>query len=65
MPTTGTNKIVKRTLAHQKFRRDLIGDDALFVRERGADAYRPFTADDEAALHMAMAATGRERFWDL
>ncbi|MEY2477292.1 MAG: steroid-22-oyl-CoA synthetase, partial [Actinomycetota bacterium] len=65
MPTTGTNKIVKRTLAQQKFRRDLIGDDAVYVRERGDTAYRPFTADDEAGVRDGMAVTGRERFWDL
>ena len=65
MPTTGTNKIVKRTLAQQKFRRDLIGDDAVYVRERGDAAYRPFTDEDEAGGRDALAATGRERFWDL
>jgi fatty-acyl-CoA synthase len=65
MPTTGTNKIVKRTLVLQKFRRDLIGGDALFVRERGDAAFRPFTAADEAAIRDGLAANGRERFWDL
>lgn len=65
MPTTGTNKVVKRQLAHEKFRSDRIRGDALFVRDRGADSYRPFTADDERALHEAFAGAGRERFWDL
>jgi fatty-acyl-CoA synthase len=64
-PTTGTNKIVKRTLVRQKYRHDLCGDDELFVRDRGADGYRPFTPDDEAALRGALAKAGRERFWDL
>ena len=64
-PTTGTNKIVKRTLVRQKYRRDLCGDDDLWVRERGADAYRQFTADDEAALHAALERAGRGRFWEL
>jgi fatty-acyl-CoA synthase len=64
-PTTGTNKIVKRTLVHQKFRLALVGDDEVFVRERGAPEYRPFTADDERALHESFVAYGRERFWDL
>ena len=63
-PTTGTNKIVKRTLAQQKFRHDLVAGDALFVRLRGEDSYRPFTADDEAALRASFVALGRERFWD-
>ncbi len=65
MPTTGTNKVVKRTLVGQKFRRDRIGSDLLFVRERGDDEYRPFGPDDESALHAAFVAAGRERFWDL
>jgi len=64
-PTTGTNKIVKRTLAHQKFRHDLVEGDALYVRLRGEPAYRPFTADDEAALKKSFHEYGRERFWDL
>jgi fatty-acyl-CoA synthase len=64
-PTTGTNKIVKRTLAHQKFRHDLVEGDALYVRLRGEPAYRPFTADDEAALKQSFHEYGRERFWDL
>jgi fatty-acyl-CoA synthase len=65
MPTTGTNKIVKRQLAREKFRRDLIGADALYVRERDAAAYRSFGPDDEAAIRDGLVATGRERFWDL
>jgi acyl-CoA synthetase (AMP-forming)/AMP-acid ligase II len=64
-PTTGTNKIVKRTLVHQKFRRDRLQGDACFVRERGAPAYREFTDTDEAALHESFVHHGRERFWDL
>ncbi|MEY2446880.1 MAG: steroid-22-oyl-CoA synthetase [Acidimicrobiaceae bacterium] len=64
-PTTGTNKIVKRALVRQKYRRDLCGDDALYVRDRGADAYRVFTSDDEAALRAALERAGRIRFWDL
>jgi fatty-acyl-CoA synthase len=65
LPTTGTNKVLKRTLAHQKLRRDLVGGDALFVRDRGASAYRPFTDQDEADLHRELEAAGRGRFWDL
>jgi fatty-acyl-CoA synthase len=64
-PSTGTNKIVKRTLVREKYRRDLCGDDSLWVRDRGAEAFRPFTIDDEHALHAALDAAGRGRFWDL
>jgi fatty-acyl-CoA synthase len=65
MPSTGTNKVIKRTLAQQKFRADLTGGDALYVRGRGEAAYRPFTPADEAAVRAALEANGRERFWDL
>jgi fatty-acyl-CoA synthase len=64
-PTTGTNKIVKRTLVHQKFRRDRIAGDAVYVRGRDEAEYRPFTADDERALHESFVRYRRERFWDL
>jgi fatty-acyl-CoA synthase len=64
-PTTGTNKIVKRALAQQKFRHDLVGDDELFVRERGAEVFAPFTAAHEAALRASFVRSQRERFWDL
>ena len=65
LPSTGTNKVVTRTLVGQKFRRDRVGDDELWVRERGDAAYRPFTAEDEADLRARFAANGRDRFWDL
>ena len=64
-PTTGTNKIVKRTLVHEKWRRDRVGGDAVFVRGRDEPSYRPFTPSDEEALHASFVAYGRERFWDL
>ncbi len=64
-PTTGTNKIVKRTLVHQKWRADRIDGDAVFVRGRGEAVYAPFTADAETALHDSFVHHQRERFWDL
>ncbi len=64
-PTTGTNKIVKRTLAQQKFRADRVGGDAVYVRNRGEATYRRFTAADETALQESFRHYGRERFWDL
>jgi fatty-acyl-CoA synthase len=66
LPTTGTNKVLVRSLQHQKFRRDRVGDrDGLWVRERDDDVYRRFTDADEATLRSAFVAAGRERFWDL
>jgi fatty-acyl-CoA synthase len=64
-PSTGTNKIVKRVLVREKYRRDLCGDDELWIRDRGEDAFRSFTTDDERTLHDALEAAGRGRFWDL
>ncbi|MBM3674734.1 MAG: AMP-binding protein [Actinobacteria bacterium] len=64
-PTTGTNKIVKRTLVHQKWRRDRVGGDPVFVRLRGETAYRPFAPDDEDALAASFVHYRREQFWDL
>ena len=64
-PTTGTNKIVKRSLVHQKWRADLVGGDAVYVRGRGEPAYRVFTPDDERELHASFVHYQRERFWDL
>ena len=65
LPTTGTNKVVKRTLVHQKFRRDRVGSDRVFVRLRGADMFTPFGRGEESALKLAFTRAGRERFWDL
>ena len=64
-PTTGTNKIIKRTLAQQKWRADLCASDVVYVRERGEHRYREFDATAEAALFTTFAAHERERFWDL
>jgi fatty-acyl-CoA synthase len=65
LPSTPTNKILTRTLVHQKFRADRVGGDPLYVRARGDDAYRRFDAADEAALHESFAAHGRLAAWDL
>jgi fatty-acyl-CoA synthase len=64
-PTTGTNKIVKRTLVQQKWRADRVAGDPVFVRARGDDEYHAFGADDEAALQASFVHHGRDRFWDL
>ena len=65
LPTTPTNKIVTRTLVHEKFRSDRIGTDALYRRVRGSTAFERFTEEDEAALRGQFAANGREAAWDL
>ncbi len=65
MPTTATNKVVKRTLVHEKFRSDRTGGDAVLMRLRGEDAYRLLAPEDERRLESSFAAAGRQRFWDL
>jgi fatty-acyl-CoA synthase len=65
LPSTATNKVLKRTLVHEKFRADRVHGDPVWVRDRGEDGYRPFTTDDEAALQLRFDAAGRDRFWDL
>jgi fatty-acyl-CoA synthase len=65
LPTTPTNKVLTRTLVHQKFRADRIGGDPIYVRGRGEDAYRLFAASDESDLHEAFVAAGRGQAWEL
>jgi len=65
LPTTGTNKVVKRTLVHQKLRRDRVGSDELWVRDRGERTYRRFTSEDEAALHRGLVDAGRANLWEI
>jgi fatty-acyl-CoA synthase len=65
LPTTPTNKVLTRTLAHEKFRSDRVGGDAVFVRDRGAEAFRVFDTTDETALHDRFESSGRGRAWDL
>ncbi|MGH9187957.1 MAG: AMP-binding protein [Acidimicrobiales bacterium] len=65
LPTTGTNKVLTRALAADKFRLDRVGDDEVWVRDRGETAYRRFTAGDEQTLRTAFEAAGRGRYWEL
>jgi fatty-acyl-CoA synthase len=65
LPTTPTNKVLTRTLVHQKFRSDRTGGDTIHVRGRGEDSYRVFGDEDETSLHQAFVAAGRAQAWDL
>ncbi len=65
LPTTPTNKILTRTLVHEKFRGDRVGGDAVYRRERGDDAFHPFSGADESALRRAFESNGRSAVWDL
>jgi fatty-acyl-CoA synthase len=65
LPSTPTNKILTRTLIHEKFRHDRVAGDPLYERTRGAPEFRPFTETDGSALHAAFESHGRARAWDL
>ena len=65
LPTTPTNKVLTRTLVHEKFRSDRVGDDAIYVRDRGSPQFRTFTKGDEARLRAAFETNGRGDAWAL
>jgi fatty-acyl-CoA synthase len=65
LPTSPTNKVLTRTLIHEKFRPDRIGADPLWVRGPKDGAYRPFNAADAERVRAELDAAGRGRFWDL
>ena len=65
LPSTPTNKILTRTLAHEKFRSDRVHGDAVYVRARGAEQFRPFGDEDELSLRDAFTFHGRRAAWDL
>ncbi|MFZ0249632.1 MAG: AMP-binding protein [Acidimicrobiales bacterium] len=65
LPSTPTNKILTRTLVHEKFRSDRVHGDPVFRRLRGDTSFRPFTGEDEEALRVAFEAHGRATAWEL
>ena len=65
LPTTPTNKILTRTLVHEKFRADRVGRDPVYVRERGTESFRRFTQQDESALYESFELHGRVAAWEL
>ena len=65
LPTTPTNKILARTLVHEKFRSDRVAGDPVYVRDRNSAAFRPFTQRDESDLRDVFESNGRGAAWDL
>ena len=65
LPTTPTNKVLIRSLVHQKFRSDRVKGDPIFVRERGSHRFALFTSQDELALRERFEANGRGEVWAL
>ena len=65
LPSTPTNKILSRTLVHEKFRSDRVHGDAVYRRARGEEQFRLFGGEDESSLRAAFASHGRLAAWDL
>ncbi len=65
LPTTPTNKILTRTLAHEKFRSDRVHGDAVYLRRRGDEQFRLFGKEEESSLRDAFTSHGRRAAWDL
>jgi fatty-acyl-CoA synthase len=65
LPTTPTNKVLTRTLVHQRFRSDLVDGDPVYLHQRQENTYRSFTLEDELALHREFESNGRGQAWDL
>ncbi len=65
LPSTPTNKVLTRTLVHEKFRADRVHGDPVFRRGRGDASFLPFTPADESALRRSFEANGRATAWDL
>ena len=65
LPSTPTNKILTRTLVHEKFRSDRVHGDGVFRRTRGDTSFSAFTPDEEADLRAAFEANGRITAWEL
>jgi fatty-acyl-CoA synthase len=65
LPATASNKILVRTLVHEKFRSDRVDGDRVYTRGRGESEYHLFDEAEEKKLHEAFVAAGRARAWDL
>ena len=65
LPSTPTNKILTRTLAHEKFRSDRVHGDPVYLRTRGEEQFRLFGEEDESSLRDAFTSHGRRAAWDL
>ncbi len=65
LPITPTNKVLTRTLVHERFRSDRVGGDPIHVRAGDGASYRDFTAEDERVLRHSFESSGRGRSWDL
>jgi hypothetical protein len=61
---TQTQKVLVRHLKRDHFDRRRLTDEPIYWRERGDTEYRPFTAEDFAALREKFRAAEREPLLD-
>jgi acyl-CoA synthetase (AMP-forming)/AMP-acid ligase II len=65
LPTTPTNKVLVRTLVHEKYRSDRTHGEPVYERGRGEDVYSLWDPAREEALREAFVSAGRPHAWDL
>ena len=65
LPVTATNKVLVRSLVHEKFRSDRVGADPVYVGPGRGTAYQLFTTAMEETLRRSFETGGRLRAWDL
>jgi fatty-acyl-CoA synthase len=65
LPATPTNKILARTLVHEKFRSDRVAGDPVYLRDRGSAAFSLFSQLEEGVLRDVFESNGRSSAWDL
>jgi hypothetical protein len=56
---------VKRTLVHQKWRRDRVARDRVYVRGRGEAGFQEFDDAHEQTLRESFVTNQRQQLWDL
>ena len=64
LPMTASHKVLKRQLAHEKYRLDRVADDPVFVRHPETGRLTPFDEAAEAGLRAAFRSADRMRFWE-
>ncbi len=65
LPGTGTNKIMKRQLALEKYRPDRCGGDPMWHRSSSNESFEEFGDVEAESLRADLTKAGRARFWEI
>ncbi len=65
LPGTGTNKIMKRQLALEKYRPDRCGGDPMWHRSSSNESFDEFGDVEAESLKADLTQAGRARFWQI